>query len=146
MRNTELAVRRLRQELYISPHTEQIDTVAAEFPDFTNYLYTAYNGAEHDVEFQDPRCNGPRIQDCGLRTVMVKCNPETVSTGYGGPGRLYFGDISLETILDIYDTERSRGVMLSMAGQTSNNIALPLHRQMVHVYGTSPEMVDTTKN
>jgi len=168
METTELAVRRLRQELYISPRVKQIDTVAAEFPAFTNYLYTTYNGAEHDVEFQDRgvmvlgsgvyRIGSSvefdwcavrairTLRDCGLPTMMVNYNPETVSTDYDEADRLYFENISLETILDIYDTERSRGVILSMGGQTPNNLALPLHRQNVRIYGTSPEMIDTAEN
>jgi len=168
MGTTELAVRRLRQELYISPRVKQIDTVAAEFPAFTNYLYTTYNGTEHDVEFQDRgvmvlgsgvyRIGSSvefdwcavrairTLRDCGLPTMMVNYNPETVSTDYDEADRLYFENISLETILDIYDTERSRGVILSMGGQTPNNIALRLHRQNVRIYGTSPEMIDTAEN
>lgn len=168
MGTTELAVRRRRQEFYISPRVKQIDTVAAEFPAFTNYLYTTYNGAEHDVEFQDRgvmvlgsgvyRIGSSvefdwcavrairTLRDCGLPTVMVNYNPETVSTDYDEADRLYFENISLETILDIYDTERSRGVILSMGGQTPNNIALPLFRQNVRIYGTSPEMIDTAEN
>ncbi|RPD55775.1 hypothetical protein L227DRAFT_566493 [Lentinus tigrinus ALCF2SS1-6] len=82
----------------------------------------------------------------GLPTVMVNYNPETVSTDYDEADRLYFENISLETILDIYDTEHSRGVILSMGGQTPNNIALPLYRQSVKIYGTSPEMIDTAEN
>lgn len=168
MGTTELAVRRLRQELYISPRVKQIDTVAAEFPAFTNYLYTTYNGAEHDVEFEDRgvmvlgsgvyRIGSSvefdwcavrairTLRDCGLPTMMVNYNPETVSTDYDEADRLYFENISLETILDIYDTERSRGIILSMGGQTPNNIALPLHRQNARIYGTSPEMIDTAEN
>jgi carbamoyl-phosphate synthase/aspartate carbamoyltransferase len=77
---------------------------------------------------------------------MVNYNPETVSTDYDEADRLYFENISLETILDIYDAERSRGVILAMGGQTPNNIALPLYRQNVKIYGTSPEMIDTAEN
>ncbi|RPD53486.1 hypothetical protein L227DRAFT_567942 [Lentinus tigrinus ALCF2SS1-6] len=121
-----------------------------EFPAFTNYLYTTYNAVEHDVTFDD--CGVMvlgsgvyRIQN-GLPTVTVNYNPETVSTDYDEAGRLYFENINLETILDIYDTERSRGVILSMGGQTQNNIALPLYRQNVKIYRTSPEMIDTAEN
>jgi carbamoyl-phosphate synthase/aspartate carbamoyltransferase len=168
MGSTELAVRRFRQEHGISPFVKQIDTVAAEFPAFTNYLYTTYNAVEHDVEFNDRGvvvlgsgvyrigssvefdwCAVRAIRTLrqqGLPTVMVNYNPETVSTDYDEADRLYFENISLETILDIYDVERSRGVILSMGGQTPNNIALPLHRQHVKIYGTSPEMIDTAEN
>ncbi|TFK63946.1 carbamoyl-phosphate synth [Pluteus cervinus] len=168
MSSTELALRRLRLESGISPFVKQIDTVAAEFPAYTNYLYTTYNAVEHDIEFND--CGvmvlgsgvyriGSSVEfdwcavrairtlrDQGLPTVMVNYNPETVSTDYDEADRLYFENISLETILDIYDVENSRGVILSMGGQTPNNIALPLFRQNVRIYGTSPEMIDTAEN
>ncbi|EJF60824.1 carbamoyl-phosphate synthase [Dichomitus squalens LYAD-421 SS1] len=168
MGTTELAVRRLRQEHGVAPFVKQIDTVAAEFPAFTNYLYTTYNAVEHDITFDD--CGvmvlgsgvyriGSSVEfdwcavrairtlrDQDLPTVMVNYNPETVSTDYDEADRLYFENISLETILDIYDTERSRGVIISMGGQTPNNIALPLYRQNVKIYGTSPEMIDTAEN
>ncbi|KAF9446648.1 aspartate carbamoyltransferase [Macrolepiota fuliginosa MF-IS2] len=166
--STELAVRRLRQEAGISPFVKQIDTVAAEFPAFTNYLYTTYNAVEHDIEFEDRgvmvlgsgvyRIGSSvefdwcavrairTLRDQGFPTVMVNYNPETVSTDYDEADRLYFENISLETILDIYDTEHSRGVILSMGGQTPNNIALPLYRENVKIYGTSPEMIDTAEN
>ncbi|KAI0312366.1 carbamoyl-phosphate synth [Amylostereum chailletii] len=166
--SNELVVRRLREENQIFPFVKQIDTVAAEFPAFTNYLYTTYNAVEHDITFEDRGvmvlgsgvyrigssvefdwCAVRAIRTLrgqGLPTIMVNYNPETVSTDYDEADRLYFENICLETILDIYDTERSRGVILSMGGQTPNNIALPLHRQNVNIYGTSPEMIDTAEN
>lgn len=168
MGTTELAVRRLRLESAISPFVKQIDTVAAEFPAYTNYLYTTYNAIEHDVTFNDRgvmvlgsgvyRIGSSvefdwcavrairTLREQGLQTVMVNYNPETVSTDYDEADRLYFENISLETILDIYDAERSRGVILSMGGQTPNNIALPLSRQNVNIFGTSPEMIDSAEN
>ncbi|KAF8531734.1 hypothetical protein JB92DRAFT_3080862 [Gautieria morchelliformis] len=166
--STELAVRRLRQEHSIAPFVKQIDTVAAEFPAFTNYLYTTYNAVEDDVSFDDRgvmvlgsgvyRIGSSvefdwcavrairTLRDQGLKTIMVNYNPETVSTDYDEADRLYFENISLETILDIYDTENAAGVILSMGGQTPNNISLPLYRQNVNIYGTSPEMIDTAEN
>ncbi|KAK7028116.1 Carbamoyl-phosphate synthase [Paramarasmius palmivorus] len=166
--STELAVRRLRQESGIMPFVKQIDTVAAEFPAYTNYLYTTYNAIAHDISFNDRgvmvlgsgvyRIGSSvefdwcavrairTLREQGFPTVMVNYNPETVSTDYDEADRLYFENISLETILDIYDTERARGVILSMGGQTPNNIALPLYRQNVKIYGTSPEMIDTAEN
>ena len=168
LRTNELTVRRLREEHGVFPFIKQIDTVAAEFPAYTNYLYTTYNAVEHDIDFQDRgvmvlgsgvyRIGSSvefdwcavrairTLRDQGLPTVMVNYNPETVSTDYDEADRLYFENISLETILDIYDTERSRGVILSMGGQTPNNIALPLYRRNVKIYGTSPEMIDTAEN
>ncbi|KAF6756698.1 aspartate carbamoyltransferase [Ephemerocybe angulata] len=139
--STELAVRQLRRELILSP---------AEFPAFTNYLYLTYNAVEHDIEFEDRGVmvlgSGVYRIGSGLPTVMVNYNPETVSTDYDEADRLYFENISLETIMDIYDAEQSRGVILAMGGQTPNNIALPLYRQNVKIYGTSPEMIDTAEN
>ncbi|KIY73951.1 carbamoyl-phosphate synth [Cylindrobasidium torrendii FP15055 ss-10] len=168
LKSTELAVRTLRKDFVIAPFTKQIDTVAAEFPAVTNYLYTTYNAAESDVTFEERgvmvlgsgvyRIGSSvefdwcavrairTLREQGIPTVMVNYNPETVSTDYDEADRLYFENISLETILDIYDTERSRGVILSMGGQTPNNIALPLYRENVKIYGTSPEMIDTAEN
>lgn len=168
LQSTEIAIRRMRQEHAIHPFVKQIDTVAAEFPAYTNYLYMTYNAVEHDVEFDDHgvmvlgsgvyRIGSSvefdwcavrairTLRDQGIKTIMVNYNPETVSTDYDEADRLYFENISLETIMDIYDAEGSRGVILSMGGQTPNNIALPLHRQNVKIYGTSPEMIDTAEN
>lgn len=86
------------------------------------------------------------LRERGYKTVMVNYNPETVSTDYDEADRLYFENISLETVMDIYDQERSSGVIISMGGQTPNNIALPLHRQNVKILGTSPEMIDMAEN
>ncbi|KAI9271510.1 hypothetical protein BDA99DRAFT_556747 [Phascolomyces articulosus] len=166
--SNELAVRRLRQEYGVTPYVKQIDTVAAEFPAFTNYLYMTYNAVEHDVTFED---NGIMVlgsgvyrigssvefdwcavrairtlREKGIKTVMVNYNPETVSTDYDEADKLYFENINLERVLDIYEVERSAGVIMSMGGQTPNNIALPLYRQNVKVLGTSPEMIDGAEN
>ena len=166
--STELAVRRRRQELGITPFVKQIDTVAAEFPAQTNYLYTTYHAVEHDLNFEDHGvmvlgsgvyrigssvefdwCAVRAIRTLrakGFKTVMVNYNPETVSTDYDEADRLYFENISLETVMDIYEMEQSTGVVISMGGQTPNNIALPLHRQGVKILGTSPEMIDNAEN
>ena len=166
--SNELAVRRLRLDAGIIPVVKQIDTVAAEFPAFTNYLYMTYNGSEHDVDFNDHGvmvlgsgvyrigssvefdwCSVRAIRtlrEQGFKTVMVNYNPETVSTDYDEADRLYFENINLETILDIYQLESSSGVVISVGGQTPNNIALPLHRLNVKVFGTSPEMIDAAEN
>lgn len=166
--SNELAVRRLRVESGIVPVVKQIDTVAAEFPAYTNYLYLSYNGSESDVDFQDQGvmvlgsgvyrigssvefdwCSVRAIRtlrEQGHKTVMVNYNPETVSTDYDEADRLYFENITLETVLDIYQLESSSGVIISMGGQTSNNIALPLHRLNVNILGTSPEMIDSAEN
>jgi len=166
--SSELAVRRLRTDAGIHPVVKQIDTVAAEFPAYTNYLYLTYNGSEHDLPFTDHGvmvlgsgvyrigssvefdwCSVRAIRtlrDQGYKTVMVNYNPETVSTDYDEADRLYFENINLETVLDIYQLESASGVIISMGGQTPNNIALPLHRLNVKILGTSPEMIDTAEN
>ena len=166
--SSELAVRRTRLDAGIIPFVKQIDTVAAEFPAFTNYLFLTYNGTEHDVEFKDRGvmvlgsgvyrigssvefdwCSVRTVRtlrEQGFKTVMVNYNPETVSTDYDEADRLYFENITLETVLDIYQLESASGVFLSMGGQTPNNIALPLHRLNTKIYGTSPDMIDTAEN
>lgn len=166
--SNELAIRRLRIEAGITPFVKQIDTVAAEFPSFTNYLYLTYNGSEHDADFNDHGvmvlgsgvyrigssvefdwCSVRTIRTLrsqGFKTVMVNYNPETVSTDYDEADRLYFETINLETVLDIYHLESSSGVILSMGGQTPNNIARDLHRENLKVLGTSPEMIDMAEN
>ncbi|GMM32351.1 bifunctional carbamoylphosphate synthetase/aspartate transcarbamylase [Martiniozyma asiatica (nom. inval.)] len=168
LNSNEVAIRRLRKEAGIIPVVKQIDTVAAEFPAFTNYLYITYNGQDSDVEFND---NGVMVlgsgvyrigssvefdwcavtairtlRELGHKTIMVNYNPETVSTDYDEADRLYFETINLERVLDVYELEKSQGVVVSMGGQTSNNIALQLQRQNVKVLGTSPEMIDSAEN
>jgi carbamoyl-phosphate synthase/aspartate carbamoyltransferase len=166
--SNELAVRRVRVDAGIFPVVKQIDTVAAEFPAHTNYLYLTYNGTEHDIAFNDRGimvlgsgvyrigssvefdwCSVRAVRtlrENGYKTVMINYNPETVSTDYDEADRLYFENISLETVLDIYTLENSAGVVISVGGQTPNNIALPLHRMNVKILGTSPEMIDTAEN
>ncbi|KAI9598530.1 hypothetical protein BDF19DRAFT_420159 [Syncephalis fuscata] len=164
----EIAVRQARIEQGITPFVKQIDTVAAEFPAFTNYLYVTYNAVEHDVDFQD---NGVMVLGSGVyrigssvefdwcavrairtlrenghKTVMINYNPETVSTDYDEADRLYFENITLERVLDIYQVEQAAGVIGAMGGQTPNNIAMPLHRQKVKIFGTMPDMIDTAEN
>ncbi|POR33660.1 Protein pyrABCN [Tolypocladium paradoxum] len=166
--SNEIAVRRMRLEAGIKPFVKQIDTVAAEFPAFTNYLYLTYNAAEHDVDFTDHGvmvlgsgvyrigssvefdwCSVRAIRTLrkiGFKTIMVNYNPETVSTDYDEADKLYFENINLETVLDIYQLEAAGGVLGAMGGQTPNNIALPLHRAGVKILGTSPEMIDMAEN
>ena len=165
---TELAIRKHRKECGITPFVKQIDTVAAEFPCYTNYLYTTYNACEHDVSFEDKgvmvlgsgvyrigssvefdwcavRCIRT-LRERGYKTVMVNFNPETVSTDYDEADRLYFENLTLERVLDIYELENSSGVVVCMGGQTPNNIALALYREKVKILGTSPEMIDGAEN
>ncbi|XP_013011347.2 multifunctional protein CAD isoform X1 [Cavia porcellus] len=166
--STELAVRKLRQELGICPVVKQIDTVAAEWPAQTNYLYLTYWGNTHDLPFQTTHvmvlgsgvyrigssvefdwCAVGCIQQLrkmGYKTIMVNYNPETVSTDYDMCDRLYFDEISFEVVMDIYELENPEGVILSMGGQLPNNMAMALHRQQCRVLGTSPEAIDSAEN
>ena len=140
--SNEGEVRISRHGAGILPVVKQIDTVAAEFPAKTNYLYLTFNGDEHDVDFRDKGimvlgsgvyrigssvefdwCSVRAIRtlrDHGFKTVMVNYNPETVSTDYDEADRLYFENINLENIIDIYNLETSSGIVLSMGGQTPN--------------------------
>ncbi|KAI1143045.1 carbamoyl-phosphate synth [Hypoxylon sp. FL0543] len=166
--SNELAVRRMRLEAGIIPYVKQIDTVAAEFPAYTNYLYLTYNASTHDIAFNDHGvmvlgsgvyrigssvefdwCSVRAIRtlrECGFKTIMVNFNPETVSTDSEEADRLYFENINIEPVLDIYQLESASGVLGAMGGQTPNNIALPLLRSGVKVLGTSPEMIDRAEN
>ncbi|KAI8869908.1 carbamoyl-phosphate synth [Ramicandelaber brevisporus] len=164
----ELAIRKLRMEMGITPYAKQIDTVAAEFPAHTNYLYMTYNATEHDVDYNDKgvivlgsgvyrigssvefdwcavRCIRT-LRSRGVKTIMINYNPETVSTDYDEADRLYFETITLERVLDIYEAERSTGIVVSMGGQAPNNIALSLYRYGASILGTSPESIDNAEN
>ena len=164
----EGAVREQRIRAGITPVVRQIDTLAAEFPARTNYLYLTYNGLEHDIDFEDRGvmvlgsgvyrigssvefdwCSVRTIRtlrEHNFKTIMVNNNPETVSTDYDEADRLYFENIALETVLDIYQLESSKGVILSMGGQLSNNIASDLGLANVNIYGTSPSCIDRSEN
>ena len=154
VRSTEERVRAYRRELDIRPCVKQIDTVAGEWPAETNYLYLTYHAdypaPKHDVAFpMDPGAvmvlgSGvyrigssvefdccavgclDELRRCGRKTIMINCNPETVSTDYDKCDRLYFEEISLECVTEIYELESPAGVILSMGGQLPNNIALAL--------------------
>ncbi|XP_012269304.2 CAD protein isoform X2 [Athalia rosae] len=168
VKSTELAVRKQRQESNIGPYVKQIDTVAAEWPATTNYLYLTYNGNKHDLQFPGGYTmvigsgvyrigSSVEFDWCAVgclrelrrlnrKTIMVNYNPETVSTDYDMCDRLYFEEISFEVVMDIYDLENPEGVILSMGGQLPNNIAMDLHRQQARILGTSPESVDGAEN
>ncbi|XP_030566289.1 CAD protein [Drosophila novamexicana] len=167
-KSTELAVRQQRHEHNIRPYVKQIDTVAGEWPASTNYLYNTYNASEHDVLFPGGHTivvgsgvyrigSSVEFDWCAVgclrelrnlkkSTIMINYNPETVSTDYDMCDRLYFEEISFEVVMDIYETERSDGIILSMGGQLPNNIAMDLHRQQAKVLGTSPESIDCAEN
>ncbi len=171
-----LAVRRQRQERGVVPVVKQIDTTAGEFPAETNYLYLTYHGDVDDIEFDANQAAaddkgavvvlgsgayriGSSVEfdwccvNCisslgrlGYRSVVVNHNPETVSTDYDVADRLYFEELTLERILDIVDKEDPVGVILSMGGQTPNNLALPLNRAGVKLLGTSPSSIDRAED
>ena len=165
----ELLAREHRKRHGIVPAVRQIDTLAAEFPAKTNYLYVTYNGTGDDIPFGESRqvmllgsgaysigssvefdwCGvtaNNTVKKMGYRTVMVNFNPETVSTDYDVCDRLYFEELSLERVLDIYEKEQPLGVLISMGGQIPNNLALKLHRAGVKILGTSPESIDRAED
>jgi len=162
-------IRELRRKNGILPSLAQIDTLAAEFPADTNYLYLTYHAEGDDippsqrkkiivlgsgayrigssVEFDWCCVNAVQAaKESGFETIMVNFNPETVSTDYDVCDKLVFDEISLETILDIYDRENPAGVVVSMGGQIANNLAIQLHHAGVRVIGTSPENIDRAED
>lgn len=165
---SDLFVRELRNEHNIKPVVKQLDTVSAEYPCYTNYLYLTYNGDYNDIDFVDETtivlgsgvyrigssvefdwCAVNCVRELrkkGHKTVMINYNPETVSTDYDEVDRLYFDEISFETVMDIYEMENSNGVVLSMGGQIANNIAMDLHNNNVKIIGTDPENIDRAEN
>jgi len=169
MRVDEMAVRRRRiYELEVVPVVKQIDTLAAEYPAQTNYLYTTYHGTENDIERagdgvmvmgNGPYCIGSSVEfdwcavSCvrtlrrsGMKAIVMNCNPETVSTDYDESDRLYFEELTFERTLDIYEFEKARGVIVSVGGQVPNCMALPLSRQGVRVLGTSASSIDCAED
>ncbi|XP_060593985.1 CAD protein-like isoform X2 [Ruditapes philippinarum] len=166
--STNLVVRQIRRQNGITPFVKQIDTVAAEWPAQTNYLYLTYNASDHDLNFTGGHIMvigsgvyriGSSVEfdwcavNCimelrkmGYKTIMVNYNPETVSTDYDMCDRLYFDEISFETVMDIYMLENPDGIILSVGGQLPNNIAMPLQRNKARILGTTPEMIDNAEN
>jgi carbamoyl-phosphate synthase large subunit len=211
---TEANVRHLRQQFGIAPVVKQIDTLAAEFPAETNYLYLTYHGEESDIFLtgseetrstangysksssmpapvklsmtaESPKSrglptpaqtaggaeNGVVVLGCGSyrigssvefdwcsvsciktlrslghKAIVINCNPETVSTDFDESDRLYFEELSHESVLDIVELENPRGCIISVGGQTPNNLAMGLHRSGVKILGTSVEAIDTCEN
>jgi carbamoyl-phosphate synthase large subunit len=161
---TELDVRALRVKHGVTPAVKQIDTLGGEYPATTNYLYTTYNARADDVRFDDhgvlvigsgtyrigssvefDYCSIKTVHALarlGKRTIMINNNPETVSTDYDENDRLYFDELSLEKVLDIYEKEAAEGVVVSVGGQAPNNIALKLHNAGAKVLGTHPSQID----
>lgn len=169
-KKSELEIRKLRVKLRIHPGIKQIDTMAAEWPARTNYLYLTYHGEKDDVMIDHRRKKvmvlgsgayaigtsvefdwcavtcGQTLQQAGYETITVNYNPETVSTDYDMCDKLYFDELSLERVLDIYEKERPIGVVISMGGQVPNNLALKLHEAGVKILGTSSLNIDRAEN
>ena len=166
---TEHTVRTLRKRHGVEARVCQIDTLAAEYPAETNYLYLSHHGDADDVapswrkkvlvlgggayrigssvEFDWCCVNTVRaLQEMGYETILLNYNPETVSTDYDVCDKLFFDEISFETVLDIWERERPLGVVVSMGGQVPNNLALKLHRAGVKVLGTSPDHIDRAED
>ena len=166
---TENEVRARRIGFGITPFVKRIDTLAAEFPAETNYLYTTYNATTHDVEFTDHGiivlgsgvyrigssvefdwCAVNATQSLGKlgkKTVTINYNPETYSTDFDVPDRLYFEELSYERVMDIYELEAATGVVVSVGGQLPQNIALKLQEDgKAKVLGTDPKDIDKAED
>ncbi len=164
----EKAVRVHRQKEAIRPVFKHVDTCAAEFKAFTPYLYSTYEGAceaeptskkkviilgsgpnriGQGIEFDYCCVHGVfALRELGYETIMVNCNPETVSTDYDTSDRLYFEPLTLEDVLEIVDTEKPEGVIVQFGGQTPLKLAIPLEKEGVRILGTSPEGIDIAED
>ena len=165
-----IAVRNIRKDLGILPVVKQIDTLAAEYPAQTNYLYMTYNGTEHDINYENDGksvvvlgsgayrigssvefdwCSVNALMTVakeGWRSVMINYNPETVSTDYDMCDRLYFDELTYERVMDIVDLETPHGVILSTGGQIPNNLATRLDDAGVNILGTSAKSIDNAED
>ena len=170
MHKAALVVRNLRKSYGILPVVKQIDTLAAEYPAQTNYLYLTYSGVASDVRFDNDRRStvvlgsgayriGSSVEFdwCGVqalntirregyRSVMINYNPETVSTDYDMCDRLYFDELTFERVMDIIDLETPHGVIVSTGGQIPNNLAMKLDEQHVPILGTSATDIDNAED
>lgn len=165
----ELTVRELRKNFGIKPVVKQIDTLAAEFPAQTNYLYVTYHGTENDLEPETEKAvcilgsgvyrigSSVEFDWCsvnaahtasknGYKTIIINYNPETVSTDYDESDRLYFEELSFERVMDILDFEQPEGTIISTGGQIPNNLAMKLYDQSINILGTSPLRIDDAEN
>jgi carbamoyl-phosphate synthase large subunit len=164
----EIAVRTRRKELGVRAVFSRVDTCAAEFESFTPYLYSNYESAceanpgtgkkvmilgsgpnriGQGIEFDYCCCHASfALQEMGVESIMVNCNPETVSTDYDTSDRLYFEPLTLENVLNICDTEKPDGVIVQFGGQTPLNLALPLKRLGVPIIGTDPADIDLAED
>lgn len=166
---TGLEIRTLRKKLGILPSVLQIDTLAAEFPAKTNYLYLSYNASHNDIKNtgkngvvvlgSGPYRIGSSVEFdwCSVNTIfglkqhhkksiIINCNPETVSTDYDISDKLYFEELTFERITDIYEFENPLGIIVSVGGQTPNNRAKALHDHGIRILGTNPNDIDRAEN
>lgn len=163
-------VRELRKQMGIVPVVKQIDTLAAEYPAQTNYLYLTYSGVAHDINYENDRnsiivlgsgayrigssvefdwCGVQAlntIRKNGYRSVMINYNPETVSTDYDMCDRLYFDELTFERVMDIIELENPHGVIVSTGGQIPNNLAMRLDSERVPILGTSAKSIDNAED
>jgi len=168
--NDLLKVRKYRKGKGVVPYVKQIDTLAAEYPASTNYLYLTYGGNENDIKFDNDSKSvivlgsgayriGSSVEFdwCGVnalntinkqnyRSVMINYNPETVSTDYDVCDRLYFDELTFERVMDIVELEDPKGVIVSTGGQIPNNLAIRLNSVDVNILGTSPHSIDRAEN
>jgi len=168
-KSTEIEIRNRRKELGISAVFNRVDTCSAEFESFTPYLYSTYetsceadpqssrrkvmilgsgpNRIGQGIEFDYCCCHASfALQDEDVESIMVNCNPETVSTDYDTSDRLYFEPLTLENVLNIVDVEKPDGVIVQFGGQTPLTLALPLKRLGVPIIGTDPENIDLAED
>ena len=170
MRKASLVVRTRRKNYGILPVVKQIDTLAAEYPAQTNYLYVTYAGVKSDITFENDKRSiivlgsgayriGSSVEFdwCGVqalntirkegyRSVMINYNPETVSTDYDMCDRLYFDELTFERVMDIIDLETPHGVIVSTGGQIPNNLAMLLDEQHVPILGTKAQDIDNAED
>lgn len=173
MEDTDKATLQVRQDRKyrgIQPVVKQIDTLAAEYPAQTNYLYLTYNGTENDIQYVGDKRSivvlgsgayriGSSVEFdwCGVqalntirkegwRSVMINYNPETVSTDYDMCDRLYFDELTFERVLDILELEDPHGVIVSTGGQIPNNLAMRLEAQHINILGTSAKSIDNAED
>lgn len=165
-----MAVRNRRKQAGIVPFVKQIDTLAAEYPAQTNYLYMTYSGVAHDITYEHDKRSvvvlgsgayriGSSVEFdwCGVqalntirkegyRSIMINYNPETVSTDYDMCDRLYFDELTFERVMDILDLETPYGVIVSTGGQIPNNLAMRLDEQCVPLLGTTAQHIDNAED
>ena len=170
MHKATLIVRNLRKSFGVLPVVKQIDTLAAEYPAQTNYLYVTYAGTDSDITFQDDKksvivlgsgayrigssvefdwCGVQAlntIRKHGYRSIMINYNPETVSTDYDMCDRLYFDELTFERVMDIHDLENPHGTVVSVGGQIPNNLALRLDQNKVNILGTKATSIDKAED